>query len=330
MLTLLDTATHVVMGIAIGSIATLDPVVANDPVLAKTVMLGAIIGSQAPDFDTILKLRNNAKYIRNHRGITHSIPAVLLWPILITTALAIFVPGINILHLWAWTFLAVFLHVFVDIFNAYGTQALYPIKKKWIALGVIYIFDPFIFFGHIAAIIIWQIGAHQGYTFLTLYILLIGYYIWRFYARNKVYEKAMREHPDASHVFISPSFNWEKWHVVIRTKETMHVAQALGDQLNYFESYPFEPIPNEPTINAALQDENLAAFLSFSPSYRWEVVDVDDHLEVRFVDLRYRSKGHYPFVAIVKLDYQLNILSSYTGWIYSEESLKKKLEFATE
>lgn len=326
----LDTGTHVVMGIAIGSIATLDPVVANDPLLAQTVMLGALIGSQAPDFDTVLKLRNNAKYIRNHRGITHSIPAVLLWPILITAILSLFFPGINLLHLWLWTFLAVFLHVFVDIFNAYGTQALYPIKKKWIALGVIYIIDPFIFLGHIAAIILWQMGAHQAYTFLGLYVILVFYYIWRFYARNNVYHAAKQQHPDATHIFISPSYNWRRWHVVIRTKKMMYVAQATGTQLNYHESYPFEPIPNDPTINAALKDENLAAFLSFSPAYRWEVVDEGDHLEVRFIDLRYRSKGHYPFVAIVKLDDELNILSSYTGWIYSEESLRKKLQFATE
>ncbi|OIJ21229.1 hypothetical protein BKP45_00130 [Anaerobacillus alkalidiazotrophicus] len=326
----MDTGTHVVMGIAVGSIATLDPVVANDPLLAQTIMLGALIGSQAPDFDTVLKLRNNAKYIRNHRGITHSIPAVVLWPILITAALAFFIPGVNLLHLWAWTFSAVILHVFVDIFNAYGTQALYPFKKKWIALGVIYIFDPFIFIGHIVAIIFWQIGFHQGFTFLTLYFVLIFYYVWRFYARNKVYKLAMQEHPDATHVFISPSFKWRRWHVVIRTKDMMYVAQAEKDQIKYHESYPFEPIPNIPIINAAKKDENLSAFLSFSPSYRWEIVDEGDHQEVRFIDLRYRSKGHYPFVAIVKIDNNHNILSSYTGWIYNQDTLKKKLEFATE
>lgn len=37
------------------------------------------------------------------------------------------------------------LHVFVDIFNSYGTQALRPISNKWIQLGVINTFDPIIF-----------------------------------------------------------------------------------------------------------------------------------------------------------------------------------------
>ncbi|EIM0363802.1 metal-dependent hydrolase, partial [Listeria monocytogenes] len=46
---------------------------------------------------------------------------------------------------------------------------------------------------------------------------------------------------------------------------------------------------------------------------------------VTFTDLRYRSNGHYPFVAVVKLDDDLKIVSSYTGWIFSTEKLYKKL-----
>ncbi|EEL36279.1 Beta-lactamase domain protein [Bacillus cereus Rock3-28] len=42
--------------------------------------------------------------------------------------------------------------------------------------------------------------------------------------------------------------------------------------------------------------------------------------------MRYRSKDYYPFVAIVQLDQNLNIINSYTGWIFSEEKLRKKLE----
>lgn len=126
----LDTGTHILMGVALGSIATLDPAVAHDPFLSHAVLIGTLAGSQAPDIDTVLKLRNNAKYIRNHRGITHSIPAVSLWPLLITAIIAFLYPAVNLFHLWLWTFIAVVFHVFVDIFNAYGTQALRPFTKS--------------------------------------------------------------------------------------------------------------------------------------------------------------------------------------------------------
>ncbi|WP_018923348.1 metal-dependent hydrolase [Salsuginibacillus kocurii] len=321
----MDSATHAVMGVGLGGLATLDPVVGQDPVMLQTVMIATIIGSQAPDFDTILKLKNNAIYIRYHRGPTHSIPAVLAWPIILSLALYTIVPEANLLHLWMWTFLAVFLHVFVDIFNAYGTQAISPFNKRWVALGVINIFDPLIFLSHIAGFIFWRYGADPGWTFLILYLLLIIYYIFRYRARNRVVRHAKRLHPNATHVFISPTFRWSLWHLVIRTRERLHVAESRNGAIKYFESYPFEPIPDDPAVKKAKEDDNLAAFLSFSPTYRWSKRELDSGVEVRFTDLRYRSKGYYPFIAVVRLSDELEIQSSYTGWIYSDETLEKRL-----
>ncbi|NEU31879.1 metal-dependent hydrolase [bacterium LRH843] len=326
----MDTATHFVMGVSLGGLATVNPVIANDPLLQASVMIATVIGSQAPDFDTVLKLRNNAVYIRNHRGITHSLPSIFIWPLLITSGIALFTPETHWVTVFLWSFIAVFLHVFVDIFNAYGTQALRPVSSKWIALGVINIFDPFIFFSHIVAFGLWLVGTPPGPTFLALYMILIFYYVWRIFTKGKVVAHAKKLHPDATHVFVSPTIRWNKWHLVIRTPELLFVASSHNNEIEYFEQYSFDPIPDIPVINAARTDSNLAAFLSFSPTYRWEIDHMEDLIEVRFIDLRYRSKGHYPFVAIVRLDEKLNVLNSYTGWIFSEEKLKKKLKVATE
>ncbi|MCE7792240.1 metal-dependent hydrolase [Salipaludibacillus sp. CUR1] len=324
----MDTGTHVVMGIAIGGLATLDPVVSGSPQMTQAAMVGILIGSQAPDFDTVLKLRNNASYIRHHRGVTHSIPFWFIWPTLITLFLYWLMPGLNLMHLWAWVFFAVFIHVFVDIFNAYGTKAFSPFYPKWLALGVINIFDPFIFIAHIAAITLWRFGTDPGWTFLVMYLIIAGYYVWRIHAQRQVYLKVRGYHPDATHIFTSPTFKWNLWHVVVRTNSKMYVAQSRKGKINYFETYPFEPIPDDPVINAARKDKNLSSFLSFSPAYRW-AVSIEEHgYSVKFVDLRYRSKGYYPFVAIVRLDEDLNLLSSYTGWIYNTDTLKRKLQVA--
>ncbi|WP_088103144.1 metal-dependent hydrolase [Halalkalibacter urbisdiaboli] len=326
----MDTGTHIVMGIALGGLATLDPVVANDPIMQSSVMFATLIGSQAPDFDTVLKLRNNAVYIRNHRGVTHSIPAVFAWPILITAGITFFVPQVQWQTLFLWAFIAVFLHVFVDIFNAYGTQALRPISYRWIALGAINIFDPFIFFAHLGGIAMWALGSHPGQTFLLIYVVLFLYYLWRIYEKQRVVKHARKLHPNATHIFVSPTIRWFQWHLVIRTPDRLYVAESRQNKINYFEHYSFDPIPDNPIINAAKTDPNLDAFLSFSPTYRWEIEEKDDVTEVRFVDLRYRSKGHYPFVAIVQLDEHLNVVSSYTGWVFSEETLQKKLNVVTD
>lgn len=326
----MDTGTHVVMGIALGGLAALDPAVSSDPATAQAVMIGAIAGSQAPDLDTVLKFRNNAKYIRNHRGITHSIPAVILWSVLITALLYWIIPGVDLLHLGIWTTIAVVLHVFVDIFNAYGTQALRPFSQKWVALGMINTFDTFIFVIHVIGIVAWVFGAPSGYTFLTVFIVAAGYYILRYYMKRRIIRKIHEKYHDVEKIIISPTMKFRKWRIAIITKNHYYVGRSFNDELTILDEYDRVPVPQTKIIQAAEQDENISAFLSFSPVYRWEIDEYSDHYEVKFIDLRYRTKGHYPFVAIVQLDQDLNIVSSYTGWIFSDEKLRKKLDLLPE
>lgn len=321
----LDTGTHVVMGIALGGLATLDPSVASSHATAASVLIATIAGSQIPDIDTVLKLRNNAIYIRNHRGVTHSIPAVILWPIILLAVIYPFFPNANLVHLWAWTFAAVFIHVFVDIFNAYGTQALRPFSSKWVALGVINTFDPFLFGIHVLGIIIWVLGANPGVTFLLMYAVIIAYYLKRYQAKKRVLIEVRTIIPDATEIIIAPTMRYHQWRIAAMNQEHFFVGKGIKDKVEILDRFIRVPVPNTPVIEAAKKDKNLSAFLSFSPVYRWEVDEYNDYYEVRFIDLRYRSNGHYPFVAVVQLDRDLKRISSYTGWVFSEKKLRKKL-----
>lgn len=322
----MDTSTHVVMGLALGGLATLDPAVMESSVTASSVFIATIIGSQAPDIDTLLKLKNNAVYLRNHRGITHSIPAILIWPLAIVALIYPFFPEANLFHLWIWTFIAVFLHVFVDIFNAYGTQALRPFSSKWVALGVINTFDPFIFSIHVVGLFLWAFGAHPGYTFLAIYAVIVVYYIIRFQYQRQVRNAVKKFIPDATEMIIAPTIRFHYWRVAVINQHQFFVGRAYKNQVRILDQFNRVPVPETPVLEAAKKDKNLSAFLSFSPVYRWELDEYDDYYEVRFIDLRYRSNGHYPFVAVVQLDKDLNIRTSYTGWIFSKERLRKKLD----
>lgn len=324
----MDTGTHIVMGFALGGLATLDPVVAADPVTKYAVMTAAVIGSQAPDIDTILKLRNNAVYIRNHRGATHSIPAVLLWPLLITGALFFVFPDANMLHLWLWSQIAVFLHVFVDIFNSYGTQALRPFSSRWVALGVINTFDSFIFTMHVIGLLLWWLaGFDPAMTFIIIYSVLFLYYILRFQMQAAIRHSVRRLISDAEEIIIAPTIRFNQWRIAVKTPDHFYVARGFRRSVTILDKYKRVPVPDSPLFEAAKKDKNLGAFLHFSPVYRWEMAEYDDCYEVKFIDLRYRSKEYYPFVAVVQLDLDYNIIGSYTGWIFSEEKLRKKLTF---
>lgn len=323
----MDTGTHLVMGIAIGGLTFADPVVASSTATATAVITGVILGSQAPDIDTVLKLRNNAVYIRHHRGITHSIPAVIIWPILITLVLSFFISDANVLHLWLWSFFAVALHVFVDIFNAYGTQALRPFSKKWVALGIINTFDPIIFGLHVIAIMIWAFGANPVITMSILYGILVIYYIIRIWLHGAVKQAVQNTIPDATEIYLSPTRYFFQYRVAANSTTHHFVGRAYGRSITLLDKFEIEPLPDNPIFNKATEDDNFKSFLSFSPIYRVEMREIENDLtEVRLIDLRYRSNNRYPFVAVAQISPTLEIVNSYTGWIFSEEKLQTKLE----
>lgn len=322
----MDTGTHIVMGIALGGLATLDPAVHQDPVLFNAVLAGTILGSQAPDFDTVLKLRNNASYLRNHRGITHSIPAVILWGLAISLLLYVLVPEINFLHLWLWTFGAVVLHVFVDVFNAYGTQAYRPFTRRWVAYGFINTFDPFIFAMNAIGIVLWLIGLDPGPTFAVIYAILVLYYVKRYLDKRRIIKQVKEKIPDAQIIATSPTMKQAFWRVAITAPDRFYVGKVENWQLRIIDEFERKPLPDNELIEVAREDKNIAAFLSFSPVFTWEVNMYDDFTELRLIDLRYHNSAqHYPFKAVVQIDDNNQVMSSYTGWIFSEQKLQRKL-----
>jgi len=321
----MDTGTHIVMGVALGGLATLDPAVSSDPVLFNAILFGTIIGSQAPDFDTVLKLKNNATYIRHHRGLTHSIPAIFFWGILISSIIYMFVPQVNFLHLWAWTFLAVIVHVVVDIFNAYGTQAIRPFSNKWVAHGFINTFDPYIFLMHIIGIVAWALGAHPGFTWLVIYTVIALYYIKRYIDKKEIVRELNDFFTDIEKITTSPTIKQNYWRITVTTSEYFYVGTVENGHIKIIDEFEKVSLPDLPIIDVAQADKNISAFLSFSPVYRWEINDYDDFSEIRFIDLRYRSKGHYSFVAVAQIDDNMRVMSSYTGWVFSEHKLQSKL-----
>ncbi|MGG4178678.1 metal-dependent hydrolase [Virgibacillus pantothenticus] len=321
----MDTGTHIVMGVALGGLATIDPVIQTDPVLFNAVLVGTIAGSHAPDFDTILKLKNNATYIRHHRGITHSIPAVLMWGVLIASIVHLFVLEKSFFHIWQWTAIAVIIHVLVDIFNAYGTQAYRPFSNRWVAYGFINTFDPYIFFLHIAGIAAWALGANPAFIWVVIYSVILLYYVKRYMDKRFIVKKIHDYFSEVEQITTSPTIKQNYWRVAITTKDRFYVGVVDNNHIEIIDEFHRVPLPDTELIEVAKTDKNIAAFLSFSPVYRWEINEYKDYTEVRFIDLRYRSKGHYPFVAVVQIDDSLRITSSYTGWIFSERKLQNKL-----
>ncbi|MBA8779119.1 metal-dependent hydrolase [Staphylococcus schleiferi subsp. coagulans] len=322
----MDTATHIAIGIGLTAVATTDTALGGNFAATATVL---IAGSLIPDSDTVLKLKNNATYISNHRGVTHSIPFTIFWPLLLTLLVYVFFKDLNPFHIWLWAQLAVFLHVFVDVFNSYGTQALRPITNKWIQLSVINTFDPIIFTILLIGILLWALGLHPYTVFGPVLIILIFYYILRFQMRFWLKKQALNqvEHLGTPiKVFVAPTIRFKEWRIAIQTEKHDYVGRSYGRSIVFSDKVERQPYPSPEIMQYAQYDHNIRAFLNFSSIYRWHIKHIDnDTTELRFIDLRYLKKGYYQFVAIAHLDKEMKVVHSYTGWVFSEEKLMKKL-----
>ena len=325
----MDTATHFAMGFGLAGLAHLDPVVVSTPGLAEAVMIGTVIGSQSPDLDGLVRLRGSAAYIRNHRGISHSVPALFAWTGAIFALIQLFLPQSEWQHLLGWIFLAVCLHVFVDLFNAYGTKGLYPFSGKWIAFNVIFIFDPFIFGMHLAGFTLWASGVEPGKVFLVVYFIIACYYVWRWQVKKRTTDLVRRQIGRPGTYTIIPTLSWNFWTFVVRTEQHWYVGEVHSGEVMVLDTFPIKA-ENE-VIAAARESFRVKSFLSFTHHVHVETKERSFGYEVKWIDLRYRSrlqgKSHYMFVAVVYLDFDLNIRDSFVGWIHrGEEQLTKKLD----
>lgn len=326
----MDTGTHLVFGLGLAGLAYIDPVVAQDSTVAAAVLFGTVLGQQAPDLDTLFRLRGNALYIRQHRGTSHSLPLLLLWAVLITAGIGLVVPGLPLLHVGFWTLLAVMVHVASDMFNTYGTQAIRPISEKWISWNIIHIFDPFIFGTHVAAIFMWAVGLGAPQViFPVLYSVIFLYYCWRS-LHHYLLERSMPlkdpEYQPGDRYYMIPTINLYAWNAVKRKADGTY---AIGDfkrsQLNWLDHVS---CACHPAVEASKSHPDVAAFLYFSSFACAELREHAWGYEVRWADVRYRHRKQYPFVAALLLDRNLQPIDSYVGWL-SESRLHKRLRLNT-
>lgn len=322
----MDTGTHLVYGLGIAGLAHIDPLVSSDPSAAMAVFIGAMVGQQAPDFDQIIRMKGNAAYIRNHRGLSHSIPAVFIWTLSITGILALFFSGLPWLNVAFWVFIAVAVHVISDLFNTYGTQALRPFSKKWISWNIIHIFDPVIFTVHIIGILLWALqAAEPQHIFIVVYSFLLLYYLWRTSVHYKLEQNLHKKDPHyvkGDRYILIPTVYLNHWHVV---KQRKTGGYATGELRNgeLFWVDKVEEI-SHPAIEASMRSKDIQSLLSFSPHTGTEIKHHSWGYEVHWFDVRYRHRNKYPFVGVVILDKDLRIKSSYVGW-KNQEKLGEKL-----
>jgi inner membrane protein len=312
------------MGIALFGLSKLDPTVAAHPETARAVLLGTVIGSEIPDADTVTRFFGSAVYIRHHRGLSHSLPMLFIWPTLVTSGLSLFLPGADWLHVWLWTFVAVFIHVFIDLFNAYGTQALRPLTPRWISLDVLHIFDPFIFSLHLLGFLLWWLlPDRSGPVFTAVYLLIAAYIALRSLIHHRIVCRLQQDLPSHFRVTVTPTARFHVWNVIVEEPRVVKVGEFRKGNLIWTGQIRTADLVHPAAIRSRDTDA-VEAFLSFSSYGYPKVYTRPFGFEVRWLDVRYVFKKRFPFVAVALLDQELRPFGSFVGWM-NREQLEKKV-----
>jgi inner membrane protein len=316
----MDTGTHLLFGLGLGGLALNDPFLAEHPSGQWAVVVGTVLGSQAPDADILLKLRSYPVYLRHHRGISHSVPFLFVWTGLITAFVAVLFPDVPWQRVAPWILLATAVHVATDLFNPYGTQGFWPFSRKWIAWSAIHIIDPVVFGAHLAAIALWVAGGDRlrpGALFAVMYILLALYFAWRTLERGLISRRLpaldLSRRPGDRYALL-PTLALRRWSVLRESDDGLY---AIGEWtpsgglkwLDVLKSH------NGPQVDAASRHPDVQTLLKLTPFACVQVHPRDWGYEVRWIDLRFPAQRQNPFAAIVMLDKKGEPLRSHIGWL---------------
>ncbi|MFC0214699.1 metal-dependent hydrolase [Paenibacillus chartarius] len=311
----MDTGSHLLFGASLAGLAMLQPEVANSPLLAGAVLTATLVGSHAPDFDTVVRLKSYASYIRHHRGVTHSLPALLLWPLAIGGAAAgLFGVWEHVLTLSLWTMAAVIFHVFLDWLNVYGVQCFRPFSKQWHHLDILPLFDPFLFAVHSIGVIAWMTGAAEpGRLFLAVYLLTfayIGVRAWHHAHTVRLVKKELEIEQGVCHIV--PSLWWFHWQFVLETADTFYNGTIRFRDIRVKDVYTKDQ--THPAIQATMGTDGVRAFLHFAQRVHVRLTEGQDGYVVHWRDLRFWHNHKLPFGVDVQLDSDLNVVSDRLGW----------------
>ncbi|AZN41971.1 metal-dependent hydrolase [Paenibacillus albus] len=315
----MDTGSHLLFGTTLAGLSLVDPTVSSHPDLLYAVLAATLLGSHAPDFDSVMRLKGGSAYLRNHRGLTHSLPAPLVWAPLIGLPIAWLFGVLEwswIVILWA--FIAVCFHITLDLFNAYGVQCLRPVTRRWLHLDVLCLFDPYLFAMHAVAVALWIADAspNPARMFLLVYALTLIYMLWRLLVSRSVIRSLCRAYQVSPvQITLTPTLFGTKWQFVIDTGDAF-IKGNLNSKVVHEEAILHKRSSERlaAAAEATIDVDGVQAFHYLAACIHVDVKEHADGYLVTWSDVRFWHKKHTPFTAAVRLDRNLNVIHERVGW----------------
>ncbi|ASS76703.1 hypothetical protein CIG75_18150 [Tumebacillus algifaecis] len=308
----MDNVTHALHGLALYALAATDPSLAHDPTAMSAVLWAASLGSQAPDFDFVVRLiGGEIAYLKHHRGITHSLPAWLLWPTFLSLLLWPFFPD-HFGLLWWWSFLGVIVHVGLDLLTTYGTVAFWPLSKRRYGWDVLMIVDVVLWAIGAIGIYLWWLDVSPErvlwYTIGPAILYLALRTAIQLYLRRQVRQLYRAAGTKIGRVSVIPFLGVFRWNLVVEREGTFELGTAhLRKGVSIQNAYPRHD--EEARLVELERSQVYQVFRWFARHLFLEVVrDERGHLRAELADLAFGFRDRLPLMAQITLDAEGNVI----------------------
>lgn len=300
----MDPITHAVVGLSIA-------VLLGEPIsLSNPAVIGCVSGAVIPDGDIIMQLKGDYVYLKNHRGLSHSIPVMLIYAVFITGVLWFMLGSFPIWKVLFFSLMGCFSHIALDITNSYGAQILWPLSKKRYTLDLLLIYDPMLI---VMCLLILLPAVRNLIPPVISIFLFLAYLVLRYrmkhIARKVVFDNLSDKY-DLVHFRIMPSMiGLIKWHFILETKK-----EKIVGEVNILPRR-FKIINIMKNIDKTLYDmaicTPLAKFFSqFTPVFHIDCEKCGNNYVFEFIDLRYYIAKDFLHHATAIINKDLEVVTS--------------------
>ncbi len=300
----MDPVTHGIVGLAIAAVAG-EPAAVTNP-YAIGCMLGAII----PDGDIVMQLKGHYSYLKNHRGVSHSLPFALLYGGAITLLLSMIFPGAVFLKLFLYSLAGCLSHLILDITNSYGAQIFWPVFNKKFTTDLLLVYDPILLILSLVIIIPAFRAIIHPMLAILLFMSYIGIRSWMKSYVKKTVKKSMDKDGDIKFIRVLPSIvGLLKWHFIVKFGD-----RRVVGEINLFPRRVkvIDVLENLDTeLYDAVKNTKIAEFFGeFTPIFHVTCKKLALGYEFSFTDLRYYMAKDFLHHATAVLDDNFTLVSS--------------------
>ncbi|BCB96544.1 hypothetical protein JZK55_14660 [Dissulfurispira thermophila] len=228
----------------------------------KAALFVLIFSAIAPDLDYITRFWGTDIFLRYHRGITHGILALALFPAIMAF---IFRGKGGFFYYYFISFLAYGMHLLMDLTNQYGTRILSPLDWNQYSLDLTFIIDPYITIGLLLTVILGKMNKHRSAIIALCALVLFAAYIGGRAYLQKETKQFLKTKIDANIYKVYPLPNdFLRWWFVIKSGDEVKTGfvDLFSRKVCIYEKYVLNN--NDPAIIESKKSRIVSNFLYFS------------------------------------------------------------------